>query len=383
MTNILIFESGRSGYGGSFKCCYYVANNLKESGYFPYVIFLNPSIYKEKLSKNGIEAKIFHFNFLYRNLKKISGRFKRSIPRLARPVNYLLDLYFIIRIKRFISSRKIKLVHTNTHFFSDLLVYRAAASLKLPVICHLRSMPSRCLTPSEKRLAEYKNSIFIAISRSVLKEWAMAGIPESKLKLIYDAQPQIKNSSYYKKDPEGIGPLIRLLYAGRLKKRKGVDILIKALAILKNKNWNLSIVGDGVEMPGLRELVKKNGLQKKITFYGFQEHVENFYRSHDILILPSLKEEFGLVLLEAMQFGLAVIGSGSGGIPEIIEDGIDGLLFESGNSNSLSTVIEYAINNPEIRNRIGSRGKKKVKRLFPEDGFKKNLVRTYKEMLNA
>ncbi len=239
MSNILIFESGRSGYGGSFKCCYFIANNLKKYGYSPHVVFLYDSIYWKKLNQNGIEVKNLYINPFHKKLERISRRINKRFPYFSIFIDYFLHFNFISNLKRFILAKKIVLVHTNTHFLSDFLVYESAVSLKLPIICHLRSMPKRYLTLPEQKLARYENSSFIAISKAVLKEWVAAGIPEYKIKLIYDAQPQIKNTSNYKKHSLNDDSNIHLLYVGRLKKRKGVNILIEALAILKNKKMEI------------------------------------------------------------------------------------------------------------------------------------------------
>jgi glycosyltransferase involved in cell wall biosynthesis len=381
MNSILIFESGSSGYGGSFKSCYFITNILKEYGYSPYVAYVYDSIYWEKLQKKGIEVKNLYTNPFYKNIDRFSKKINRIFPYYSIYIDSLLHSNFINDLKKFISEKNITLVHTNTHFISDFLMYKSAVSLKLPIICHLRSMPRRYLTIPEQKLAGYKYSCFIAISNAVLKEWVKAGIPEHKIKLIYDAQPQIKNTSSYKKHSSKDDSTTHLLYVGRLKKHKGVNILIKALAILESKKWKLSIVGDGPEMKNLKRLSKKMGLEKEITFFGFQESVEKFYRSHDILIVPSLKEEFGLVIIEAMQFGVTVIGSNKGGIPEIIENGKDGLLFESQNVKSLSEVIEYLINDPDKRIQIGLNGREKVNNIFTEKYFTEKLIETYEEVL--
>ena len=383
MNSILIFESGSSGYGGSFKSCYLIANILKEYGYSPYVAYVYDSIYWEKLQKKGIEVKNLYTNPFYKNLERFSKKINRIFPYYSIYIDTLLHLNFINDLKKFISGKNIALIHTNTHFISDILVYRSAADLGLPIICHLRSMPRRYLTIPEQKLARYKYSRFIAISNAVLKEWVKAGIPEHKIKLIYNGLPQIKNISNYKymkyffKDDS----TIYLLYVGRLKKHKGINILIKALAMLESKKWRLSIVGDGPEMKNLKRLSKKMGLEKEITFYGFQESVGKFYQSHDILIIPSLKEEFVLVIIEAMQYGTAVIGSNKGGVPEIIENGKDGILFESQNVKSLSTAIKYLINNPDKRIQIGLNGREKVNKMFAYKHFREKLIETYDEVL--
>ena len=391
MIKTLIFESGRSGYGGSFKCCWLNAVILKRQGYQPSVISVNDSIYWKSLNQEGIKTKIILHRFCSNEIRKktinkklrgFSRKITRRFPNLSIFCDSLLHFIFIKNLKKYIISEKIKLVHTNTNFINDMPVYKAAYDLKLPLICHLRSMPQRRLTPPEQRLSKYRQSCFIAVSKATLKEWVKAGIPEYKIKLIYDSLPHVQNVQRCNKDLQNENDNnIYLLYVGRLEKRKSIHILIKALLAIRNKNWKLSIVGDGFERKNLERMVKENGLSEKVAFFGFQKSVEKFYKSHDILIAPSLHEALGMVILEAMQFGIAVIGSKSGGIPEIIENDDDGILFETDDICSLRNAIENLINDQKKRIQIGLNGMKKVENIFSEKIFTEKIIEIYIELL--
>jgi len=391
--NTLIFNSGESGYGGCFKSCYFIADILKKNGYSPNVISINDSFYWNRLEHEGIRIKIVNHifysreknnNFFNKNLRRIFFRFKKNkyFLNFLLIFNDLIHFSFMNSIKKFVKERKIKLIHTNLDFFKDISVYKAAVDLKLPVICHLRTIPKRKLTYLEKRLSGYKFSLFIAISKAVLEEWVKAGIPGFKIKLIYNSQEQIKiDEPDYEKDPVNSNSNIHLLFVGRLVKRKGIDLLIKALSCIDNKNWILSIVGEGSEMENLRRLAKEKGLLQKITFYGFQEDVDRFYKSHNILIVPSLNEPFGRVIIEAMQYDIAIIGSNNGGIPEIIDDGKDGILFETGDVKALSKAIENLIDDHDKRTKLGLQGKEKINTMFSEKNFNRELIKTYDQIL--
>ena len=140
---------------------------------------------------------------------------------------------------------------------------------------------------------------------------------------------------------------------------------------IDKKIWKLSIVGDGFERVSLEKLVKEKDLLQNVTFCGYQKEVKNFYVEHDILIVPSLKEPFGRVVIEAMQFAIPVIASNVDGPSEIIKDGEDGILFESGNVEALREAIDFLIKNPQKRIRIGGNGREKQK-IFSEEVFMEN-----------
>ena len=257
MNKILIFESGESGYGGSFKGCYFITRILKKYGYSPNVIAVNDSIYWKKLKHHNIKVKIINHifyskkisgNFLDRNLKKNFSRIKYSkyYPNFQILFNSFIHFNLINHIKKFIIEKNIKLIHTNISFIRDISVYKVAIDLKLPVICHLRTMPKRHLTYREKILAGYRSSRFIAISKAVLIKWVEVGVPESKIELIYNSQLPVKvrkKTFNYKKNSIKNNSIIYLLFAGSLIKRKGINILIEALSYIESKNWKLSIIG--------------------------------------------------------------------------------------------------------------------------------------------
>jgi glycosyltransferase involved in cell wall biosynthesis len=390
---VLIFDSGESGFGGSFKSCYLIAKSLIKSGYSPVVVAINDSYYWDKLRSEGIKVNIIRhifysknvkYNFFEKIIRKIYYIFRnnRSISIFLFLFNRIIHLDFISQIIKIIKNEKIGIVHTNLNFFKDIPVYKIAANLKLPVICHLRTMPKRKLNYFEKKLINYKHSLFIAISKAVKEEWIKIGLPCSKIRLIYNAQSKIDfekcdNKEIFRKN----NSTVYLLFVGRLTLEKGISLLIEALSHIKDSNWILSVVGKGPERKNLEEFAKKKGLSERIIFYGFREDVDNFYRHHDIVILPSLNEPFGRVIIEAMSHGKAVIASNNGGVPEIIEDGKDGMVFETGDPRGLSESIKCLMNNHKKRTRLGIMGQKKISNKFAENSFNRELLYIYRNMI--
>ena len=173
---------------------------------------------------------------------------------------------------------------------------------------------------------------------------------------------------------------IKLLFIGRLRKNKGLHLLIEALSEIKKNNWSLSVVGEGSEKENLEKLAAEMGIIKRVTFYGFRKDVDSFYRSHDILIVPSLNEPFGRVVIEGMQTGIAIIASDSGGIPEIIDNGKNGILFGYNDIGQLRCAIEDLLDNRDKRIRIGLMGKEDIKTRFSEEDFSRKLMAAYYEL---
>jgi glycosyltransferase involved in cell wall biosynthesis len=117
-----------------------------------------------------------------------------------------------------------------------------------------------------------------------------------------------------------------------------------------------------------------------VRFNGWMNSSElpEFYKKARFIVVPSLwYEPFGLVTVEAMGHGLPVIASRRGGLPEIVEDGVTGLLFEPGNAEDLAEKIKYLWENPKICREMGQAGRKKVIREYGEEVYFNRLMKVY------
>jgi glycosyltransferase involved in cell wall biosynthesis len=145
-----------------------------------------------------------------------------------------------------------------------------------------------------------------------------------------------------------------LLFVGGLDKAhyfKGVDILIKSLANIKNSNWQLNIIGSGDLLVSLKALVKKLKIIHKINFLEkvSNEELINAYQKADILLLPSTNshEAFGLVIIEAMACATAIIASDLPGVRTVFSKK-SGLRTLPGNVKDLENKLKYLLDNPDV-----------------------------------
>lgn len=146
---------------------------------------------------------------------------------------------------------------------------------------------------------------------------------------------------------------IDIVYVGRLVPEKGVDILIKAISNLIHffPGVRVKIVGDGPDCTELNRLVMELGLASHVTFLGQMERIDivQLLKRCKILVLPSRKESFGLVLLEAANAGCAVVATSTGGIPSIINHNTNGLLFEIDSVEQLGLHLVNLLHNEDFR----------------------------------
>jgi len=159
---------------------------------------------------------------------------------------------------------------------------------------------------------------------------------------------------------------------GRLEDGKGQHLLIKALAIAKNKNEKIRALIVGHEMtPGYRDtliaLAKSLDVLDNIVFNDFVDNPQELMQICDCVCLTTYEETFGLVLPEAMRAGIAVIGSDKGGVPEIIDHRKTGLLFLSRDERSLYKQVSLLYNKPELKSALALQGKSKADKLFDYD----------------
>jgi glycogen(starch) synthase len=153
--------------------------------------------------------------------------------------------------------------------------------------------------------------------------------------------------------PEG-RPLI--LFAGRLQYEKGVQTLLDAMPVIARQvpGVRLAVAGDGTYRPALEEHAAELRLNGQVRFEGFvdEQRLRTLYSSADVAVIPSLYEPFGLVTLEAMASGTPVVAADTGGLPEIVEHEVSGLLFPPGDADELARAATRLLLDPSLSERL-------------------------------
>lgn len=160
----------------------------------------------------------------------------------------------------------------------------------------------------------------------------------------------------------------RIVFAGSLYKVKGVDVLIDACLILKDKfpELRLEILGKGPEQEALMARAKPLG--ERVRFHGYIP-IKDVIKSSTVLVLPSRSEGLGRVLVEAAALGKPLIGSRVGGIPEVVKDGINGFLVPSEDVSALAGAISKLLSDQELAKKMGEEGRELVRNQFSTQNF--------------
>lgn len=159
---------------------------------------------------------------------------------------------------------------------------------------------------------------------------------------------------------------------GRVEKGKGQEVLVHAVENLIEKGHDVgaAIIGhimDDEYFLKLKYYIKTRKLNNNVQFFEYMEKPNSIMACFDVIILTTYCETFGLVLVEAMMAGVPVIGTNAGGVPEIIENGVSGILFQPGNSLELAEAMEKLIVDVSYRTRLATAGKERADSLFSEE----------------
>jgi len=196
------------------------------------------------------------------------------------------------------------------------------------------------------------------------------GIPRGKIIVEY---PRVSSSALEKDSLSS--PLIPkdapfvLLSVGRLVKRKGFDMVIRAISRLPRISY--WIIGEGDDEMRLREIAKTCNIENAVRFFGSisRPAIFGYYKSCDAFIMPSRDidgdvEGFGIVFLEAAVFKKPAIGGRSGGIPEAVDEGRTGFLVDPLDPKHIARAIETCMKNPFLARKMGENGYERVKQKF-------------------
>jgi glycosyltransferase involved in cell wall biosynthesis len=210
-----------------------------------------------------------------------------------------------------------------------------------------------------------KVDYFVTPSLFLRSKLIEAGFDQNKVVHI----PTFIDAAKYNPNYQNAGNYI--LYLGRLNKEKGVEYAIKAMQYVEDSSLKLKVVGEASdgELFNIKEITKEKGL-KNVELLGFKSGSElnEVIRNSKFLIVPSIwYDNMPNVLLEAFAFGKPVIASNIGSLPEVVEDKVNGLLFEPKNIMDLAEKINYLNSNGNLIREYGENGRRKIEEYYSSE----------------
>lgn len=290
------------------------------------------------------------------------------------------DISSLAKIRALVMRRDYDIV--NTHSGHDSLVAGTAARLAgAPLIVRTRHL---ALPISSLATYTWIPHRVIAVSHYVRRNLIYSGVPKHRVVTIYDGinLQRAEHSSLREELKLSPSATIACMIA-IMRDEKGHDELISAVLPLLEVHPELHVVmaGDGPGFRRIKGIVAGLGLGDRIHLLGFRTDVSNVLKGSDFFILPTQQEALGQAFIEAMAAGLPVIGTCVGGVPELIQDNVNGLLVNPRDRIALRAAIERMITEPGLRNRLRVCASRITERGFTVADMAYETVRYYRRAL--
>jgi glycosyltransferase involved in cell wall biosynthesis len=315
--------------------------------------------------------------------------FTSHSPRLFKlPFLLLESVVFIFRLARLMRKNEIDIVHS--HMFSANLWGRLAALIGgRPGILtteHTTSdwQVSTKETVFNRLLAPLSNRV-VAVSKTVADTVAKEQrIDSNKLVTIVNAVKLDNKYSHMQKKISLPGTMPRIGIIAYLVPVKRHDLLFHALEICIKRIPQMSccVIGDGPERNRLEQMVKDMNLTQKVFFLGERYDVSSLLQELNLVVSTSDNEGLPMNLLEAMAAGIPVVATDVGGTSDLIETGKTGVLVKAGDVQEIANGICSVLNNPELANKMGKQGMKKIKETYSLEKIIKIWETLYKDIFN-
>lgn len=388
MTNIakILYLNPSSEVGGAEKSLLDLLRYLDKEIYHPIVSLPSEGNLTRELDRRGIETMIIPLHPKISSLSRSNGNqfFCQflAIPRYLFPT--------IMEMTRLIQAKDIDIIVTNG-IKSHLIGSVVSAMTGTKLIWHVRDLIEygwlRTMLRSLGRIFPDKiitnsQAVGIIFSGNGRKETVYNGIDLTLFDPKIDGE-KVRSMFGIGKDTKLIGTI------GHLAPLKGFEELLEAIAEVIGEGFDikLAIVGDVIYpnsqryKQNLLSLLDSLGLKDRIIFAGFREDIPELLASFDIFVLPSRSEGFGRVNLEAMAMEKPVISTNIGGIPEVVLDGITGILVSPGNSSELAHAIMRLLDDYELKKSLGKEGRRRVEDHFTLQANAQRIEEIYGEVL--
>jgi glycosyltransferase involved in cell wall biosynthesis len=313
-------------------------------------------------------------------------------------IRYCLGVNKSLRsLEALIKEKNIRIIHSNsirTHIYGFL----AARKSRVPTVWHQRNMLRGEILDPDRLFMGWADRI-ICNSQAVARRFESGGRIPDKVKVVFNGvdtarfAPEVDGSGLRQEFGIGLEETV-IGICSRFNLQKGHETFFKAATLVlsgdagQRKRWRFLIAGGAVfgsDKPReeyLKNLVRKLKIEDRVVFIGFRQDMPRVYAAMDILVLASQAEACGRVVLEAMASAKPVIATSSGGTPEMIQDGLTGMLFKSGDYRDLAGKIITLGNAPLLANKIGQSARAKIENDLKIERNVAGIQDIYEELVN-
>ena len=315
-----------------------------------------------------------------------------SYPLFQQP---LYTLALSVKLEKLIYQEKLDLLHIHyaiPHAISALLAKQMAQPQHVPLVTTLHGTDITLVgsNPAYKSIVKYainQSEAVTAVSHWLCAETVREFGIERPIEVIhnffdakrFDRPENHVDREHYARAGEKI-----ILHASNFRPVKRTPDVVRIFAqIAKKLPAKLLLIGDGPERAATLDLARQLNLMDRIWYLGKQDIVEPFFTIADLLLFPSEQESFGLAALEAMAGGAPVVASDAGGLPEVIEDGVDGFLAPPGDVDAMAAKSLSVLLDDVKWRAIRDRAKEKAETVFSPSRIVDQYENLYRTLLDA
>ncbi len=385
----ILFINLYTEMGGGEYAMYHLLKGMDRSRFKPVMMFNQRGPFVEKVESIGVQTVIIPFRTV-------------MLKRLIRPKEFASAMRTSFELCGYIQQEKFDLVHC-TDVLSLVFLWRAMISKRIPVVYNVIFFYewTRVLLFNLLALLFVKrivtNSFAIRkdlISRTVLLsrkfDTVYYGIDTSMFTPRVNGDVNSFRSSFNLEEGKQLVGMV-----ARFDTWKGHKTFLSAVvSVLKQRSDVQFVVVGGLLNPAsvpdlqlyyndVMNYRKELGLEEKIPFIDHQSNMPEVLRGLDVLVCPSFREPIPMIVFEAMASGVPVIGADSGGIPEQIENGIDGYLFRTGDASSLEAAMIRCLDAKEERAKIAVVARAKMENKFSMQRYVNDMQNCYSRIVEA
>ena len=370
---VLAELAGSAGYGGGERYLELLFEHVDRGRFRPILICPEPGPFVDKIVAKQIPTHIVHLTPLLNPLAvvRLANLLKRNEVTVLQTHGARANVYGCLAARLARVPCVAATIHNSIRDYEVSLIRR-----------YLYRAILRVLLPRADRII----CVSDAIKRDVLADCPGVTTRTITVRNGIDQRRFSRSGDPHKIRKEwsvGNGPV--LLMVARLTEQKGHRFLIEALPRLLAE-WPSLVclfVGEGECQEELWSLAKETGVEHACRFVGAQNNVGDWYAAADVVVLPSLSEGLPFVVLEAMAMARPVVASSVNGVPEIIQDGLNGLLIPPRNPQALEEAIRSLLRDPVRATRMGKAGQQHVATDFTVGKMIEDTVRVFEEATPA
>jgi glycosyltransferase involved in cell wall biosynthesis len=306
-----------------------------------------------------------------------------GLPTVALRMRHELDLVAAGRLGRYLRQQQVDVLHMHTPHAHTIGLL---ACLLAP---HVRRVVSRRVdfAPIRHLFSRCKYAFpgvqYVAVSDAVRQVLLHSGIPRHRVQTVYSGVDSDRFTHVLEASPLfPVGTRV-IGTVGHLAGHKGHSYLLQATQVLLRSEPRLGVViaGTGALRATLEAQATDLGIAEQVCFTGFREDILSLIQSFEIFVFPSYLEGLGTSMLDAMALGKPVVATRAGGIPEVVQDGVTGLLVPPRDPAALAHALLYLLRHPEEGKKLGAAGQQRVHQDFTAEQMVRGTIQVYQQLM--